>query len=526
MGRFGSGWTFATVWFRTTAVVSAAIASAALGGCSSGASGNQTATAKDVVASDASQADSATPPDAGGKVDGKGGDTTTTTPVTEDFWVVYGRRSRQPGAAATDNDVVLTSWKNPAAAGNAGAFGTGVSPLDPKLAAIQLTKYAFKQAGGLTCNFGCLFSQDLKYIAIAKGAPGTDGYDFQLGTLNGQLQVFLGKFGVLSKVAHLQFAQGYLFYSTQAGCLGTGKCQYDIHRRGMDDTTDLQDVVITRMAPDDDPDVVNSDTTYNGYFQVSDDASTVVFLTTTIRSMKVYTWRGGNVSKQDYICENPLGDTCVGTGSQYHDNDPIAVSQDGKTLVLFTIIDRWLRARLYHVGSEEASSFSNLMEVPNGKGGASYLQNACAALQPWQHAEVKSQPMFSADGKLVYYVGYSDCATPSDKVWTDLMALPVAKIGGQIAKGDLLNLTNNPRDNSTKNKRIYDFSMSPQRQVFLLSASATVQADGQPIPDGGARAMQDSEIYTMIVGDSGLVPVTNELLYAADAPRAVLPVAP
>jgi len=507
----------------------AAIACATFAACGGPSNGTQTTNSPDSAAADAPGKDAVLVGDAP-KSDGKGGDASVTPTVTEDFWIVYGRRSRQPGAKETDNDVVLTSWKNPVAGGNAGAYGTGVSPLDAKQPAIQLTKFAFKQAGGLTCNFGCLFSQDLKYIAIAKGAPGTEGFEFQLGTLNDQLQVFIGKFGVLSKVAHLQFAQGYLFYSTQSGCLGTGKCQYDIHRRGMDASTDLQDVIITRMAPDADLDVVGSDTTYNGYFQVSEDASTIVFLTTTIRSMKVYTWRGGNVAKQDYICENPLGTgddaTCVGTGSQYHDNDPVAVSQDGKSIVLFTIIDRWLRARLYHVGSEEASAFSNLMEVPNGKGGVSYLQNACAALQPWQHAEVRGQPMFSADGKLVYYLGYSNCATPSDKPWTDLMALPVAKIGAKIAAGDLMNLTENPRDNSTKNKRIYDFSMSPQRQVFLLSAAATVQADGKPIPDGGARAMQDSEIYTMVVGDDALVPVTNELLYAADSPHAVFPVAP
>ena len=510
---------------RGTGRLAAAIAALALVGCGSSGSGKQTTSSADIASNDVLKTDGGSSGDVGIKSDGGAADTTTGTPVTEDFWLIYGRRNRDTAAKPTDNDVILAGWKNPAAAKNAGALGIGVSPLDPSKPAIQLTKYSFAKAGGLSCNYGCLFSQDLKYIAIAKSTPGTDGFTFVLGTMNDQLQVFVGKFGELSKVAHLQFAKGYLFYSTQSGCLGTGKCQYDIHRRGMDATTDLQDVVITRMAPDDDPDVTGSDTTFNGYFQVSDDASTVVFLTTTIRSVKVYTWRDGNVAKHDLICENQLpgSETCVGTGSQYHDNDPVAVSQDGKTLVLFTIIDRYLRARLYHVGSEEATSFSNLMEVPAG---GQYLQAACKAIQPWQHAEVKGQPMFSADGKLLYYLGYSNCGTPSDKAWTDLMALPVTKIGSKIAQGDLLNLTNNPRDNSTKNKRIYDFSMSPQRQVFVLSASATFQQDGTPIPNGSARAMQDSEVYTLVVGDSAMVPVTNELLYAADSPHAALPVSP
>ena len=506
--------------FCGVAAVLGAIALTGCGGDEVGSDGKDVAVAADSAAG----SDMA---DGGGTADGDGGGLDAAdsggTPVSEAFWVVYGRRNRLAGAKDSDNDVILANWKNPGAIQNAGTFGIGASPLDPSKPAIELTKYSFKQAGSLNCNFGCVVSPDLRFMAIATGTPKSTGFTYQPAVVNQNLEVFVSKFQKLEKVAHLQFAGDYLFYSTQANCLGTGKCQYDLHRLDLSGAPGAGDEVLTKMAPDADPDIAGNDTTYDGYFRVSADASSVVFLTPTIRSVKVYVWRGGNVSKLDYVCANPQGDTCVGTGSEYSDRDPLAVSADGNTVVFFSIVDRWLRVRRYLVGSEEAAVFSNLVEVPSGKG---YLGNACSILKPWQHVQVAGNPTFSADGKLVYLLGSSRCGATSDKPWTDLMSLPVARIGQTIGAADWLSLTKNPRDNSTKNKRIFDFAMSPAKQVFLVSATATFQADGKPIPDGQDRSLKDSEIYTMAVGSGELVPITNELKYAADSPFAVSPVKP
>ena len=68
--------------------------------------------------------------------------------------------------------------------------------------------------------------------------------------------------------------------------------------------------------------------------------------------------------------------------------------------------------------------------------------------------------------------------------------------------------------------------MSPQRQVFLISATATQDQSGDPIKDGSSRELNDSELYTLIVGDAVWHAVTNELLYDALLPDGVLPVSP
>ena len=278
------------------------------------------------------------------------------------------------------------------------------------------------------------------------------------------------------------------------------------------------------MAPDEDPDIVK-DTTYGGHFQVSDDGQTIVILAPTIRSVKVYAWRDGNLSKLDYICEHPNGDQCSGTGSQYHDTDKVAIGPDGKTIVLFTIVDRFLRARKYTIGSEAATTFSNLVEVPAGN----YLQQACSVIKKsgWQHVEVRGTPFFSADGQYVYHLGVSHCSdAPTDKDFTDIMALRVDRIGAPVGQGDWLNLTKNPRDSSTKNRKIFSFTMSPLRQVFLISATATEDQAGEPIKDGTSRELKDSELYTLTVGDTEWHAVTNELTFDALLPEAVVPVAP
>lgn len=515
------------------ATASGLITAGALFGCGSPTPGSSAGSdAVDASSSDAAGDDTT-------QVDAKAGDSTVDVgppQVTEDFWVVYGRRYRQAGGDVTKNDLVLTSWKNPAALTNAGKFGVGVSPLDPAKGPIYLTESSLKKVN-LTCAYGCFLSRDLRFIAVVTDKPGATGRTFQLGSVSPDLQVDVVKFGKIKDVAHLQFATTadgtFLFYSTRAQCNATGKCQYDIHRLGPLGDLDGSDDILTRMAPDADPDVEGNDTTYDGYFTVSDNASTVVFLTPTIRSLRVYAWRetieGGkktaSVAELTYICANPVGDSCVGTGSQYSDHDGVAISPDGKTVVLFVIVDRWLRVRKFHLGSDSVPEVSDLVETPPGP---AYLQAVCGAIKdkPWLLGEVKGQPQFSADGKTVYLLGYAECPKGGlQKKWTDILGIPVDKIGSKIGQGDWTNLTHNPRDESSKNRVINSFAFSPQRQVMILSATTYIGQAGSPLLDTDNRSKADTELYSLVVGDSKWTQITNDGAYATDSPQTVLPVA-
>lgn len=522
-------------FFRKFSLIALAAAAPACGSGDSKPDAAATATdSGGIVDGKSAPADGASPVDSKASADGKvtpndTGSGGSVPEVTEKFWVAYNRVSALPGQTS-QNDYVLTAWQNPAAGPGNGPsiFGSGVDPRDATKPAIQLTKVAFGTTG-MSCQFGCYLSRDLKWMAVAKGAADAKGhYAYGLGSVNGDLVTKgLDKDAGLKDIKHLVFAGNYLFYSQKANCLGTGACQYDIHRRGPLGQSDLKDEVLTRMAPDNDPDVLESDTIYNGYFRVSDDGSTLTFLTPTIRSQRVYVWRGGNVAQLDYICPNWDGAKCVGTGSQYKDSDPVAVSVDGKRVVMFTIVDRWLRARKYEVGSETPSAFSNLVEVPAGKKYTIQANGAaCGVLGPEQHVQVMYDPEFSLDSKRVWFVGYSNCVGASDKKWTDVMSIEVDKIGSELGADDWINWTKNPRDNSVKNKVIQGFSMSPNRQVIMLAATSSISGSGTAIGDADMRAKNDTEVYSLVAGSHTLVPVTNENGWLTVAPTTVLPISP
>jgi hypothetical protein len=74
------------------------------------------------------------------------------------------------------------------------------------------------------------------------------------------------------------------------------------------------------------------------------------------------------------------------------------------------------------------------------------------------------------------------------------------------------------------NKRVFDFTVSPQRQVLIISATRAYGQDGYKLKETDHSKMENSEIYTMIVGTGKMVPITNELKYGADSPQSVLPV--
>ena len=54
------------------------------------------------------------------------------------------------------------------------------------------------------------------------------------------------------------------------------------------------------------------------------------------------------------------------------------------------------------------------------------------------------------------------------------MAIPVDEIGSEIVQSDSA-CWRNPRNDSTANKVMNGFSLSPQRQVLVLSATASLQ---------------------------------------------------
>ena len=71
---------------------------------------------------------------------------------------------------------------------------------------------------------------------------------------------------------------------------------------------------------------------------------------------------------------------------------------------------------------------------------------------------------------------------------------------------------------------INDFAMSPGKQVVIMSATASIGQSGSPLGDTDNRCKSDTELYSLIVGDSKAVQFTNQDPYATDTPQTVFPV--
>ncbi|MEC9071839.1 MAG: hypothetical protein VX938_05640, partial [Myxococcota bacterium] len=221
--------------------------------------------------------------------------------------------------------------------------------------------------GNWTCNYGCVVSPDLKWIAVVTGPPTVDGFTFEIGIIKDDLSVKMAKFPPFANKVDFKFAGDKLYFTEKVPCTGVS-CQYDLYMFDLSGLSGSNKVLTFPTAAE------LEDSTYKGHFKVSPAGDKVVLLNTTIRSVTVNMWVDGlGLIELDYICKFGTKGNCSGTGSEYSDIDPVAISPDGRYVVFFTYSDRWQRARVYDAENPGVVTFSVLAEVPTG----SYIEHAC-----------------------------------------------------------------------------------------------------------------------------------------------------
>lgn len=402
----------------------------------------------------------------------------------EDYKIVFGYQGRIAGV----NNNKFDLWV--------------VNPDAENLQGINLTEYSLSKLG-LNCDYGCIVDDKLNWIAVAPEQADTNGtFSVKIGKINENYEVFLHKGGTISGIVALQFAGDKFFYSTIKQCNGAGKssCQYQIQYIDLSNDANEQHVVGI-FPPDNDVDYQNGGSNYQGHFTVSPDGKSVIVLSTTIKSVRVYIARDGLISELDYICQNNVGGQCSGTGSWYSDRDPIAISHDSKYVVFLTKADKSFLIRLYNTQDFQDKRWSTLIKLPSGST-STIADNAavCANKQPWQFISTPeySKPVFDKNDENVIIPGVSDC-NPDARPDSNLYKINVNKIGDGtlLTKDDIVPLIQKPNDNSVQNIIVQNFTFSPEYKWIVLSATPMFQQNGELIPEGSSRSKNDREVFVL-----------------------------
>ncbi|MFT5431635.1 MAG: hypothetical protein ACI9OJ_002332, partial [Myxococcota bacterium] len=361
---------------------------------------------------------------------------------------------------------------------------------------------------------------DIDWIAVNSSEVSALGFDFSLGRFNACLEVALVKGVTLQDKPHFVFAKNFIYYSERIdGCNGQ-VCQYAIKRLNLDTPTVPAEIIVPAFPPQEDPDWVDSSTVYRGRFRVSPDGQSVVILSPTIRSQRVYIWNG-TLHQVEFLCENMQNNTCIGTGSQFSDNDPVAISPDGKSVVLFSIDNQALRVRRFSTENLNDKGQSALLSVQSVTG-STYQSAACALKEPWQFTRIIGDPHFTPDGKYVVFAGGSSCDPDSIKDHTNIYKIDPSWIGdlSAVEEHEVINLTNNPTGTIPANREVTSMSLTPDGNHVVFTATPHLDSQWKPLKDTDKRQTDDHEVYIVSICGGEPTQLTSNVTFDASGPKA------
>ncbi len=492
-------------WAAAAGVLCVGAAAVGMGGCGSEPSGAVSDAVSETGSGDGAGDGGATTEDQGG---GDAGGGTWAVATEGDAWrVVFDYRGRVIGSETYGQNEL---WLMDAHGADKQKVTdlAGLPYMDPPL----------------SCNYGCFISEDMTWLAIAEGPADQDGFDFRIGKFtNGTGEFKLIKGLSLQDNVDFKFAGDRLYLSQRSTCVGPS-CQYTVSY--IDLNTNERHEILTFPLADD-----LEQSTYKGHFKVSPDGRELILLNTTIRSVGVFLWKDGTgLVKLDFLCKFGTEGNCEGTGSEYDDKDPVAISHDGTRAVFFTFSDRWQRARVYDLTNPGDVEMAVLASVPSG----SYIEHACdyGVLEGWQWPRVVGDPVFTPDDQELVFLTVNDCPAPNGvkpkKPKTDLIRVKLATLetGKTLEERDVFNVTRNPGGDVARNIVIGGFRLSPDGATAVFAGTPIYNQSGEPLQDSESRHRNDREILRVRLDGQNLEQLTNSLSWEAQSPRLVPGAAP
>ena len=234
---------------------------------------------------------------------------------------------------------------------------------------------------------------------------------------------------------------------------------------------------------------------------------------------------GVGLIKLDFICKYGTEDNCEGTGSEYNDQDPVALSHDSRWAVFFTFSDRWQRARIYDLDNPGVITLAVLASVPTG----SYITRACefGLLESWQWPRVIGDPQFTPDGSEIVFLTENACPAPNGtlpkKSVRNLMRVKLETLlsGKTLEESDVFSITKNPAGDITANVFISGYDLTQDGASVVITGTPSVDQSGERLKDSSSRHRNDREVYRMRLDGTNRIQLTNDPSWEAQSPRSV-----
>jgi hypothetical protein len=311
------------------------------------------------------------------------------------------------------------------------------------------------QEPALTCQDGCIAAPSGKWLAVVvtPTTSATEGNTVRLFRLyDGPTLVPSGIPDVVNVRSFAFGTDSFVFTRMQYGCYQADtqqKACAKFFRINLAGPTPAGEESLFTF-----PTEATLDATLppSGNFRIGQDGRTVIVLGPTVTSQSVWLWRGPTgepIQVTDPVCAGIGPDeTCISAGLGFRDTDPVALSPDGNHLVL-ALIENDRALVLTHVDLRNDPRTRKTAALLMMTGDFSYYdgKNYCWNRQAWQPTFVLAPLRFSPDGTEVVFVAGTDCEPNKNRSWTNVLALPLARIDaeGAIARDDLRWITDFPQ---------------------------------------------------------------------------------
>lgn len=440
----------------------------------------------------------------------------------EDFVISFVYRGIVPGENTDKSDlyVVDSKGRNPMAPSVDMPLALTTFAIDPESCELILSKMPDGtplSTAPCSCNLGCIVDPTLGWIVVTVEAGTQMGFGFQIGKFNEDLEVSMVKGAKFQNISDVEFAGKYLYFSQSKYCVETG-CQYLVYRYNLDDLSTGADSIFL-LPPDDDPDLADGQTITDGHFTASADGETVAFISPTIRSARLYVYRNGQLGELDFICPGEIQNgKCTGSGSEFSDVDPFAVSSTGKRLAYFLTTKDGLNLRLYDTDTASVQTLAMINTTGKDWGVESCNQ---VEASDWLFNKV-SAPVFGPDDNALFFIASSKC-DPVKKPYTDITRLPLSKVGtGTMGQTTIKSITKNVRAEKLANTVIENFVFSPEGSNIAYIASPMYGDDlHTELPEQSANAKKSRELWVVDVESGEKAQISFNSKYSATWLRSV-----